>query len=76
MSTTALSVLTGVIAATEEAAHELPMPPYMFGVIALALLLLALLVTYFFRGTSQKWAHEGDDVVEPFHGTHPGAKHH
>ena len=73
MSTTVLSALTGVLTAAE--GHELPMPPILFGLIALALFFTALMLTWAFRGTAQKWAREGDDHVQPFHGTHPGAQH-
>ena len=58
-----------------EVLHELPMAPYLYGLIALALFALALAVTWAFRGTAQKWAHEGDANAHPFHGTHPGAHH-
>lgn len=41
----------------EEAAHtELPMPPWMFGVIALLTFAVLLAVTWSFRGTAQKYA--------------------
>ena len=41
----------------EEAAHrELPMPPWMFGVIALLAFAFLLGLTWSFRGTSQKYA--------------------
>ena len=70
MSTTVLTALAGVLAAAE--GRELPMPPILFGLIAFALLMAGLALTWAFRGTAQKWAHEGDDEVHPFHGTHPG----
>lgn len=75
MSTTVLHALAGVLAATEGAGRELPMPAILFGLIALALFITALMLTWSFRGTAQKWARDGDDYVEPFHGTHPGAQH-
>ena len=41
----------------EEAAHrELPMPPWMFSVIALLAFAFLLGLTWSFRGTSQKYA--------------------
>lgn len=73
MSTTVLNAFSGVLAAAE--GRELPMPPILYGLIALALFLTALMLTWAFRGTAQRWASEGDDHVEPFHGTHPGAHH-
>ena len=77
MSTTVLTALAGVLASAAEGGRELPMPPIMFGLIAFALLMAGLALTFAFRGTAQKYAREGDDVVHPFHGTHPGNnKHH
>ncbi|MDO5504466.1 MAG: hypothetical protein Q4G67_14970 [Actinomycetia bacterium] len=72
MSTTVLTVLSGVLASSAEVVRELPMPPILFGLIAFALLMSGLALTWAFRGTAQKWAREGDDVAHPFHGTHPG----
>lgn len=74
MSTTVLTALAGVMSAAE-GGRELPMPAILYGVIALGLLLVGLGLTWAFRGTSQKWAHDGDDHAHPFHGTHPGAHH-
>ncbi len=37
-----------------EVLHELPMAPYLYGLIALALFALALAVTWAFRGTAAK----------------------
>ena len=73
MSTTVLTALTGVLTAAE--GRELPMPTWLYGVIAFGLLLSGLALTWAFRGTAQKWAHEADDAAHPFHGTHPGARH-
>ena len=72
----------------EEAAHtELPMPPWMIGVIALALFAVLLGVTWSFRGTAQKYArpdlegvrHDGaapgptdPEADEPHWPEHPG----
>ena len=61
----------------EEAAHsELPMPPWMFGVIALVLFALLLGVTWSFRGTAQKYApvagHDAPQGDEPHWPEHPG----
>jgi hypothetical protein len=50
MSSLSLTVLT----AAEPAGRELPMPPVMFGVISIALFLLALLFLWSFRNTAAK----------------------
>ncbi|WP_035907365.1 hypothetical protein [Knoellia subterranea] len=42
------------VLAEEAAAHELPMPAWGFGVIALAIFALLLAVTWAFRGNAQK----------------------
>jgi hypothetical protein len=42
------------VLAEEAAAHELPMPPWAFGVVALGAFALLLLVTWSFRGTAQR----------------------
>lgn len=68
---TVLTSLAGVLASAE-GGREMPMPPILYGLIALGLLMTGLLLTWAFRGTAQKWAHDGDDQVHPFHGTHPG----
>ena len=61
---------------TEElpTARELPMPPWLYGVIALVLFAFLLGVTWSFRGTAQKYAqpapHEGypgRPAAEPAH---------
>ena len=78
MSTTVLTALAGALATAEgegRELRELPMPAWLYGVIAFALLMAGLATTWAFRGTAQRWAHEGDDRVQPFHGTHPGAQH-
>jgi hypothetical protein len=65
----------------EEAAHrELPMPPWLFGVLALLLFAFLLGLTWSFRGTAQKYAPptgHGDDHGAPRAGSahwpeHPG----
>ena len=48
--------MTVTFAAAEEAARELPMPPWVFGAIALLGLAFLLGVTWSFRGTAQKYA--------------------
>ena len=49
--------MTVAFIAAEEAAHtELPMPPWMYGVLALLGFAFLLGVTWSFRGTSQKYA--------------------
>lgn len=78
MSTTVLTALAGALAAAEgegRELRELPMPTWLYGVIAFALFLAALALVWAFRGTAQKYAREGDDRAHPFHGTHPGAQH-
>jgi len=50
MSSLSLTVLT----AAEPAGRELPMPPVMFGIISIALFLLALLFLWSFRNTAAK----------------------
>ena len=40
-------------------ARELPMPPWLYGVIALVLFAFLLGVTWSFRGTAQKYAQPG-----------------
>lgn len=53
-----------------EAAHrELPMPPWLFGVLALVAFAFLLGVTWSFRGTAQKHA-------RPDHGRHAGQDAH
>lgn len=55
------------LVAEEGAAHsELPMPAYVFGIIALVAFALLLLLTWSFRGTAQKYAQPGDSA----HGGH------
>lgn len=73
MSTTVLTVMAGVLAAAE--GIELPMPTWLYGVIAWILFMIALGVLWSFRGTAQKYADQADDQAHPFHGTHPGARH-
>lgn len=75
MSTTVLTALAGVLAAAEGEGRELPMPTWLYGVIAFALFLVGLALVWAFRGSAQKYAREGDDRAQPFHGTHPGAGH-
>ncbi len=43
-------------AAAEAAHRELPMPPWVFGVLALVAFAFLLGVTWSFRGTAQKYA--------------------
>lgn len=43
----------------EEKLRELPMPAYMYGLIALALFALGLAVLWFFRGTAAKLGQSG-----------------
>jgi hypothetical protein len=46
-------------------ARELPMPPWLYGVIALVLFAFLLGVTWSFRGTAQKYARPNLDGVRP-----------
>ncbi|GAA4401657.1 hypothetical protein GCM10023168_11470 [Fodinibacter luteus] len=61
----------------EEAAHsELPMPPWLFGVIALVAFAFLLGVTWSFRGTAQKYVRptdhgQGDGQDSPHWPEHP-----
>lgn len=73
MSMTVLTVFAGVLAAAE--GRELPMPTWLYGVIAFVLFMLGLAALWAFRGTAQKIAHQADDEAHPFHGVHPGARH-
>lgn len=41
-----------IVAASEEAAYELPMPAWAFGAIALAVVFLLLLLVWMFRRTA------------------------
>lgn len=64
----------------EEAAHsELPMAPWVFGVLALVAFAFLLGLTWSFRGTAQKYArptgHDGSDGSQgdsPHWPEHPG----
>ncbi len=47
--------LTRLVTEGGENMRELPMPPFMYGVIALGLFALALAVTWAFRGTAAKY---------------------
>ena len=46
-------------------ARELPMPPWLFGLIALTAFAFLLGVTWSFRGTAQKYARPNLDGVRP-----------
>ena len=48
------SSLANVFAAAEEQAHELPMAPAMYGLLALLAFAILLAVLWFFRGTAQR----------------------
>lgn len=61
--------------AEHEQLYELPMPAWMFGAVALALFLLLLLITWFFRNTAHTMIYgpggvrEGrDPIPHPDHG--------
>ena len=51
-----MSSIVVALSAAEEAGRELPMPAWLFGVLALASFLFLLGVTWSFRGTHQKHA--------------------
>ena len=53
-----------------EVLHELPMAPYLYGLIA-----LALAVTWAFRGTAAKLGNPDKSAHGPGHGT-AGSSHH
>lgn len=56
-----MSMMFGpLLVAAEEMTHELPMPAWMFGAIALVAFALLLGLTWAFRGTATKWAQAGD----------------
>lgn len=66
------------VLAEEAATHELPMPPWAFGVIALVAFALLLGVTWAFRGTAQR--HTPVDEKNDHHSTelahaHGGTMH-
>ena len=85
MSTTVMTATTSALAnlAAEGGERALPMPPWAFGAIALGVVLLLLLVTWFFRHAAQA-AIEGDayaahdprtaSTAHPA-GPHGGARH-
>lgn len=47
--------LARLVTEGEQNLRELPMPPFLYAVIALALFALALAVTWAFRGTAAKY---------------------
>jgi hypothetical protein len=55
--------------------NDLPMPPVAFGLIALALFAVGLLVLWFFRGTAQKVSGPIDTHGENLPGTHADIGH-
>ncbi|MBM6404668.1 hypothetical protein JQN72_10490 [Phycicoccus sp. CSK15P-2] len=69
------SISTVVVAAEEAAHHELPIPPWLIGLIALVVFAALLGVTWSFRGTAYKYPvpaapSKGED--EPHWPEHPG----
>jgi hypothetical protein len=48
-----------------DTARELPMPPWVFGVLALVAFAVLLGVTWTFRGTAQKYARPNLEGVRP-----------
>ncbi|KGN39904.1 hypothetical protein [Knoellia aerolata] len=64
------------VLAEEAAQHDLPMPPWAFGVLALASFALLLAVLWAFRGTAQRHTppterndHHSTDVAHAHGGT-------
>lgn len=57
---------TATLIAAEEAARELPIPPWLVGVLAILAFAFLLGVTWSFRGTHHKYA------PPPTHGTAEG----
>lgn len=62
------SVLPVLIHAEEEARRELPMPAELYGILALVVFILLLLLLWSFRGTAYK--------VRDKHAHQPGGGHH
>ena len=60
------NVLTGLVSA-EEARRDLPMPPYVFGLIAFGAFLLGLGVLWTFRNTAHKVPPPGRHNDDEFH---------
>ena len=58
-----MSMTLARVVAEEAANTELPMPPWLFGVIALLAFAFLLAVTWSFRGTAQKYARPNLDGV-------------
>jgi len=68
-----MSMTVARIVAEEAAAHELPIPPWTFAVIALLVFALLLGVLWSFRGTAQKYARPNlEGVREDATATGPG----
>ncbi|GAA1783863.1 hypothetical protein [Nostocoides veronense] len=59
-----------------EKMHELPMPAYLYGVIALVLFALALAVTWAFRGTAAKLGQPKGAAHGHGHDTSAGSSNH
>ncbi|HET9020509.1 MAG TPA: hypothetical protein VFN34_01385 [Ornithinibacter sp.] len=66
--------MTVAVAQAEEAVRELPVPPWLVGVMALLTFAFLLGVTWSFRGTAQKYARP--DLEGGRHGAaRPGPDH-
>ena len=65
-----MTLLAALVA--EESAHSLPMPAWVFGVIALVVFALLLAATWSFRGAAQKYAQPGDHGHAHGHGDAAG----
>lgn len=61
--------LPAVLIAAEEAHRELPIPPWLVGVIALVAFAVLLGITWSFRGTHHKYARPGVASQHDGHGT-------
>ena len=55
-----MSSIVTALSAAEEGTRELPMPAWMFGVLAIIAFLFLLGVTWSFRGTHHKYAVPGE----------------
>lgn len=70
-----LARMTVALALAEEAHRELPMAPWVFGVLALLAFAALLGVTWAFRGTAQKYARPDlEGVRQDAAGTGPGSR--
>ena len=78
-----MTSLAARVLSEEAAQHDLPLPPWAFGVLALASFALLLAVLWAFRGTAQKHTppterndHHSTDVAHAHGGTMHDKGHH